>query len=343
MACYNFAFTMFSQDTILPFFVSRLTKSALLIGLVPTLFFLGNFVPQLLGAFLANHWANRKWQIFFIAVTQRLGLLMIALTVQSLNILPRTLVLFFLAYAFFTSANGLIMPTYSDFISKSIIKRRGFFYGVSYGLGGLFGFLSSAVVLQTLSRLPYPGNLQFLFWLGFSTSFISPFLMAAFREVPFPERVPSEQLKTFLGSIPRRMREYPVFNRYLLTRALIGLGLMGNSFYAVYAISKFGMGAGSIAIFSMILLISQSVTGLLWGTLGDRIGYKRILLIASVLISLEAVIALLAGEGWQINGIAMLMGGVYAAGNIADPNLVFEIIPPAEISRFIGIANTLLG
>jgi MFS family permease len=139
------------------------------------------------------------------------------------------------------------------------------------------------------------------------------------------------------------MREYPVFNRYLSTRALIGLGLMGNSFYAVYAIDKFGMEAGSIAIFSMILLISQSVTGLLWGTLGDRIGYKRILLIASVLISLEAVIALLAGEGWQIIGIAMLMGGVYAAGNIADPNLVFEIIPPAEVSRFIGIANTLLG
>jgi MFS family permease len=62
-----------------------------------------------------------------------------------------------------------------------------------------------------------------------------------------------------------------------------------------------------------------------------------------VLISLEAVIALLAGQGWQIFGIAMLMGGVYAAGNISDPNLVFEIIPPAETSRFIGIANTLLG
>ena len=345
MACYNFAFTMFSQDTILPFFVSHLTRSALLSGMVPALYFLGNFFPQLLGAFMANRVSSRKWQIFGIAVTQRLGLLMIALTVQKLDLLPRNFVLvfFFLSYAFYTSANGIIWPAYADFTSKAIIRKRGLFYGVSFGLGGLVGFGASALASRLLSQLAYPHNLQVLFWLGFSSSFISPFLMAAFREVKYPEKVRAESLKEFLGSIPRRVQAYPVFVRYLVTRALIGMGLMGNAFYAVYAIEHFQMGAGSLGIFSMVLLFSQSLLGLLWGTLGDRFGYKKVLLAAAGLIGLEAVFALLARTGWQFFGIAIFMGGVYAAGNIADPNLIFEIIPPSETSRYIGIANTLLG
>jgi MFS family permease len=69
MSFYNFSFTMFSQDTILPFFVSHLSRSALLVGLVPAIYFLGNFFPQLFGAYMANRVANRKWQIFTIAVT----------------------------------------------------------------------------------------------------------------------------------------------------------------------------------------------------------------------------------------------------------------------------------
>jgi MFS family permease len=345
MSFYTFAFTMFSPDTILPFFVSHFSGSALLIGLVPAIFFLGSYFPQLLGAYLANRVANRKWQIFTIAVTQRLGLLMIALTVQYLNVLPRltVLIFFFLSYSFFSAANGIIGPAYGDFISKAIIRRRGLFYGVSYGIGGLVGFGASALASRLLSQLAYPHNLQVLFWVGFSTAFISPFLMANFREVKFPERAPLESLKEFFGSIPRRLQAYPIFTRYLVTRALIGLGLMGNAFYAVYAIQHFQMGAGSLGIFSMVLLFSQSLLGLLWGFLGDRFGYKKVLLMAAGLIGLEAVVALLAQAGWQFFGIAMLMGGVYAAANMADPNLVFEIVPPSETSRYIGIANTLLG
>ncbi len=345
MAFYNFSFTMFSQDTILPFFVSHLTGSALLVGLVPAIYFLGNFFPQLFGAYLANRVAGRKWQIFGIAVTQRLGLLMIALTVQYLNVLPRisVLVFFFLSYAFYTSANGIIGPAYGDFTSKAIIRQRGLFYGVSYGIGGLVGFGASALASRLLSQLAYPNNLQVLFWLGFATSFISPFLIANFREVKFPEKLPVESLKEFFGSIPRRLQAYPIFTRYLVTRALIGLGLMGNAFYAVYAIQHFHMGDGSLGIFSMVLLFSQSLIGLLWGYIGDRFGYKKVLLVAASLIGLEAVVALLAQAGWQFFGIAMLMGGVYAAANMADPNLVFEIVPPSETSRYIGIANTLLG
>ena len=36
------------------------------------------------------------------------------------------------------------------------------------------------------------------------------------------------------------------------------------------------------------------------------------------------------------------MGSVYAAVRASDATIVFEIAPPSETSRFIGVANTLL-
>jgi MFS family permease len=344
-AFYTFTMAMLSQDTILPFLVTRLSGRSLLVGLVPALYFLGNFFPQLIGAYLANQMKSRKWQIFWIAVVQRLGILMIALTLQNVEVLSRSavLALFFISYAFFTTANGIIGPAYADFTSKAITRRRGLFYGVSYGLGGLVGFGASALASRLLNTQSFPHNLQLLFWLGFGASFASPFLMASFREVTYPEEVQAEPLGKFLGSIFRQVRAYPIFLRYILTRALIGLAFMGNAFYAVYAMQRFALKEGSLGIFTMIILLSQSLLGFVWGWIGDRYGYKKVLLAASVFLGLEAVIALWAGTSVLFFGVAFLVGGVYAAAYIADPNMVFEIAPPHETSRFIGIANTFLG
>jgi|GEM_PF-684438 len=341
---YTFATAMLSQDTILPFLVTRLSGRSLLVGLVPAIYFFGNYFPQLLGAYLANRVKSRKWQIFWIAVVQRLGILMIALTMQFVDGLPRNavLLLFFISYAFYTTANGIIVPAYSDFTSKAIIRQRGLYYGISYGLGGVVGFGASALASRLLNTLAYPQNLQILLWLGLAASFVSPILMANFREVRYPENIASEPLRKFLKSIPGQIRAYPVFIRYISTRALIGLAYMGNSFYAVYAVQHFDLTDGSLGIFTMIILLSQSALGLVWGRIGDRLGYKRVLLAASIFLGAEALLALFSTQSWVFFGIAFLMGGVYAAAYIADPNMVFEIAPPHETSRFVGIANTLL-
>lgn len=343
-AIFTFSLAMLSQDTILPFFVSQLTQSKTLVGLVPALFFLGFYLPQLLGAYLANGRATRKWIIFGIAVAERVGILFIALVAQFALQLPppQTLILFFTAYTLFAITNGLIGPAYADYISKAIPRRRGLFYGVMYGLGGLIGFGSSWVARYFLDRYAFPANFQTLFWVGFAASFISPFIIAAFRETPLPETSAPQPLRAFLASIPGQVRQYPQFLRYLAARALVGLGLMGNAFYALYAIQKFELSSGSLGIFTMIILLAQSALGFVWGWLGDRFGYKMVLTAAAVCLGLEAVLALTAPIAELYFVIAFLIGGVYAATNICDPNIVFEIAPPHETSRFIGIANTLI-
>lgn len=341
---YSFAAVALSQDTILPYFISRYTGSALLVGLVPALYWFGYYFPQLVGAYLASGKPRRKALIFWIAVTQRVGILLIALITQYLLKLPQSLALvfFFLSFFIFTVANGTIGPAYADFISKAIIRRRGLFFGSMYGLGGLIGFSASYLARYLLNTREFPVNLQILFWLGFASSFISPIIIANFYEVPLPDVQPVGSFRHFLQSVPGCIRQFPVFRNYILARLLLGLGFMGNSFYAVFAIQRFNLATGSLGIFTMIILLSQSGMGFLWGWIGDRFGYKKVLLISAGLILLEGVVAISAPFAWLFFFIAFLIGGAYSAVSISDQNLVYEIAPPRETSRFIGIANTLL-
>lgn len=343
-SAFTFAIAMFSQDTILPYFVTHLTGSAVLIGLVPAVYFLGYYAPQLFGAYLASLRTRRKPLILTILLSQRIGLLMIALTAQASGVLPpqASLALFFLSFMVFSVLNGMIGPAYSDFISKHIIHQRGFFYGITYAAGGAVGFLASMLARSLLDGLAYPANIQSIFWIGFAFAFISPIIISGIRETPLPYTTQPEPLGAFFKKIPALLREQPIFLRYISTRALLGLGLMGNAFYAVYALRRYELSEGSIALFTMIILLAQSLLSLMWGWIGQRLGYKLVLLTAAVFLAGEALLALSAPGVWAFYCIAFLVGGVYSATSISDPNFVFELAPPQETSRFIGIANTLL-
>ena len=275
-ATFTFATAMFSKDTILPYFITLLTTSPILIGLVPAVYFFGYYAPQLLGAYMANHRSRRKPMILGIVIAERLGILMIALTAQFFGrVAPQwILFLFFISFMVFSFLNGLIGPAYSDFVGKNIVRSRGFFYGVSYALSGAMGLIASLISRYFLDQFPSPVNFQIVFWLGFGFSFLSPFFVARLREVELPFISQTEPLQTFFQQIPGQLKNSPLFLRFIWARALVGLGLMGTSFYAIYAIHRFSLSEGNLGSFTMIILLAQSVLSLVWGWVGDRFGYK---------------------------------------------------------------------
>ncbi len=343
-AFFTFSVTMLSQDTIIPYYVTQLTAVQFLIGLVPALYFLGYYLPQLYGAYLVTGKPTRKGFIFWVAIFQRFCILLIALLTQFLGLLtaPQALALLLLAFALYSFSSGLIMPAYNDFISKTIIRRRGIFYGSMNGLGGLIGFGASLVATHYLGRFDFPENLRILFWIAFAASFISPFFIAAYREVPSPfKRIP-EPLGHFLKSIPAHVRSAPGFSRFMLVRALLNLGLMANAFYSVYAISRYGLDESVLGILTMIILISQSAAGFIWGWMGDHFGFKIVYIISAVMVLLMGVLAVSGAGAWVFYVIAGLIGASYAVSRTADANMVFELTPPDETSRFVGIVNTFV-
>jgi len=92
----------------------------------------------------------------------------------------------------------------------------------------------------------------------------------------------------------------------------------------------------------VLILLSQSISGLVWGQIGDKFGYKIILSISSTLLFAEGLIALFAKDQWGFFVIAGIVGSVYSSIYISHPNIIFEISPPEDTSLFIGLSNTLI-
>jgi len=194
-----------------------------------------------------------------------------------------------------------------------------------------------------LDHYLFPMNFRIMFWVAFGISSLSPFLVAAFREIPFPESNPPVQIREYLLAIPNILKAHPIYVRYLAARSLVGIAFMANAFYAVYAFKLFNLVPGQIGLFTMLVLISKSATGFAWGWLGDRFGYKLVMLGVVMTLFLQAFIALVSSTWVFFFFIAILLGSVLSAVWVSDPNMIFEIAPPAETGRFIGMTNTLIG
>jgi len=336
---------IFSQDTILPLLVSHLTQHPFFIGLIPAINYLGFSFPQILGAYLVQGRQTRKEVVIKIAIAQRVATLLITLVVQTIPRFPAsiTLLLFFLSYTLFSFTNGMIGPPYSDLINKTIIYNRGMFFGIQTAVTGIVGFVVSLYAKFLLDSFPYPAHFHVMFWVVFGISLLSPVFISLFRETPFPEIRPFERLQTFLSVIPSILRNDPVYRNYLVGRILVGFAFMANSFYALFAIQQYDLSIGTIGLVTMVILISKSMMGFVWGWLGDRFGYKVVLLGMVLMLFLQAFVALLIQSPISIYIIAFFIGSILSATWVSDPNMVFELAPPAETGRYIGITNTLVG
>jgi MFS family permease len=343
-AFFTFSTSLLSQDTVLPAFLNNLTENPILIGLIPAIFNLGFFLPQILSAFIIRNTPKRKKYILFIATAERIGILLIAASAQMSGVLPdKFVILFFLlSFTIYTSSFGLIMPAYSDFISKAIYKKRGLYYGVNQILGGVIGFAASLAATRILKTGTFPFNYRLLFWISFAASFISPFIIANFKEAEFPIQPQKKDVRTYIKHIIEVVKSHRNLRNYVLARQLIGLAAMGFSFYALYSIKSYDLPLSTLGIYTTIIISSQSLSGVLWGYIGDKYGYKRVMVLGAIILLIQGTIALTVHNPIGMMIISVTIGSVYSAMYICHPNLIFEIAPPEETSLFIGLSNSLI-
>jgi MFS family permease len=343
MASFSFAVTLLSETTILPAFVKTLTAAPIALGLLAATYALGHFLPSLAGSYLAMISHRRKPLLAAICVAERVGILLIALAAQLVGVSGQLTVLiaFFLAFAFYATTTGLVGPVYGDFIAKSIVRHRGWLYGGAQLIGGIMGAGAAALADRFLSTLPYPAGIQACFWTAFGLSFLSLIFIANFHEVHYPDRAPRIRARELLAGIPAMLRGNPAYRWFLTARTAMALGTMGVGFAAAAALDR-GLATQDAALLALVYLASQSAGGLLWGLIGDRVGWKRVLILAAGTL---AVAMLVAVEARGIGPFALtfiLLGAVNSASTMGDPNITYEVAPPAETSRYLGVTSTLL-
>lgn len=355
-----------SRETVVPVLVSQLTESKLVIGLVPAMWALGYYLPQLLTANLAESMPYKKPFVVLVGfVIERLPYLLIGLAVLSFGVSAPTVALaaVLVGLGMASSGAGLTMPPWLDMMAKVIpVRRRGIWLGLGYGLGQLLGVAGAYFVGVILVSIAFPRNFALLFFVAFGFTVISWVGLALTREPVSEETKKVDPLRRYLGRLATVLKRDKNYCRYLISKSLMNLAGMSSGFFAVYGTEVFLLDGRGVGLMTAVLVGTLAALHPVGGLVADRVGHKSVLAagaLFSVLAPFSALVVGRAGPAGPTGGtfasplvlgtvpIGLLLTFVFlgtylAADRTSSLSITLEFSAPEDRPTYIGLTNTIL-
>ena len=234
---FALAASLVAQETILPLLVNRLGDSPVLIGLIPALYSIAFYLPQL---FMANHAEGLRRKLPFVVVVsgifQRLPipLIGVSLLLFAESNPGLALLLFYALFALAAFGGGVVTPAWYTMIGKVIpVRRRGIFFGIASGGGMLMGVGGAYFVGRALDEVAFPGNFALLFGVASVIHVASWICLALTREPASDVRERSPGMGEYLRRLPGILRAHGNYRRFLLSYALLRVSMMSTAFFVV--------------------------------------------------------------------------------------------------------------
>jgi MFS family permease len=331
--------------TILPVFMSTLTDSPILIGLIPSLEGAGWFLPQLFLARYLEGKSRRRPIVLKLGVFERVPYLLLAIcALFLLQLDPQVAIgLFLLIYGIKVISSGVNALPWQELIATVIpVSHRGRYWGYALILGKIMGMLGAGITGWLLANIVYPLNYAYMFLFGFFCAAIS-YIFVSLNTEPAIKRPPPRRDVNIFGRVRGILGSDKNFRIYLVNRGVVFLSFMGLGFVTVYGLEKFDLPISYSAIFTAVMLLSEIVGYGIWGTLGDRDGYKRVIELCNVFLIIGLLGLLFTNSIWGLYIVFGILSFAFSGEYIADQNIAMEFGSEAERPTYIGMSKTLIG
>jgi MFS family permease len=342
---FGLALGFASFSTVLPLFVSSLTHSAVLIGMIPAIHTVGWYLPQVFTAQRVSQLKRYKPMVMFWTIHERVPFLGLALVAWFVPQIGPTiaLLLTFTLLVWQGIGGGMAANPWQNMIGKIIPRERwGIFFGsqtAASTLLGAVGVFFAGLVMQ--NNLPNAGfSMCFLLAIGaFSISFIA---LGLTREVETPAVASGIERKDFWHDIRGILQRDDNFRWFVAARIMAQVGTAGFAFYTVYIVEYYGVNAVTVGIMGMILYASQTIFNPILGWLGDHWSHRGVMTLGMAAAAVSAGITIWAPSiGWFY--LAYALAGIAYVGiwTIALP-MIQGFGQAHEKPSYIGLANTLI-
>jgi MFS family permease len=330
--------TFISYSTVLPAFVSTLTGSSILVGLVSAARSAGWFFPQL---FAANYLESRplkKPVLLRTSLASRISLLLMALAVYFWgNSHPSAvLFVFFLLYFLFNLCEAVSALAWVDITAKTVRPtRRGSLFSIMQLLGSFMGLGAGVIIRYILSHpnFPYPVNYSLVFFAAFLVFALNYIVLMMLREPPGEVVLNRRGFKEYLQNMPALFRKNPAFRKVAMVRILVSFTFMVVPFYVVYSRQVITAGAGIVGLYVLLQTAGMIAGSLVFGRLSDKIG-NRSVLVGTAAATLAMPVLALTVYYLSLQGQAPLLTVLYA--------MIFVGIGISDSGQFIGFTNYVL-
>jgi MFS family permease len=344
-AFFGFGIGFASFSTILPLFVSTLTDSALLIGLIPAVHSTGAMLPQLFTARSLNRVKLFKPALMRATIHERLPFLGLAAVSWLIPLTgkPIALILAFACLIWQGLGAGFTGNAWQNMLGRVIPPDfLATFFGLQAAAANLLSSGGAVVAGLILEKLDSPADFSSLFLICFGLLMISYYSVKQTRE---PERqVPDlPSAKTSLSKdILTILRRDPPFRWFLVTRNLFQFGTMAFAFYIVYAVRHHGMDEVTAGVMTGILMITSTVANPILGWLADHWGRRNVFIMGALAGSLSAFLAFILPD--QNFFFLVFALSAFASSTFWTIGMAYTLDFGTEEERpiYVGMSNTLI-
>lgn len=349
------AFT--SATVVLPWYVSQLTQSNVLIGILPAMQMGGWALPQLL---LINYMQRQRRKLKFYRRSAVIRSTCWALLALAVLLAPERAGIVLPALVGLTAvaalSGGFTGLAFFDVVGRIVPRRQlATFFSLRNFFGGI-GTLAAGLVVrfvleQTETSLQPVGILFVLTWVFTTAGYLS---FSSVKEPEGPPVLPKRTMREDFRRIKEIVLRDPPFRMYLIIRTLAMMTFVAMPFYVVYGANVLQLSAPVVASSAVALVGGVIGSNVIWGWLGAR-GGGWLLLVALTLFSVLPPALALAAQAltvsqaasdlvnWVFLAVFVFLGAATGGSEITFSVLAIEVSPVEDRIIYVGFTNTLIG
>lgn len=343
---YWFGFSLITTSTILPLFISKLTTSLIPIGLISVISSAGWFLPQLFSARITERFEKMKiivirWGFFL----ERLPIwVMILSTIVAQRSPLAALGMMLFALTWHAMGAGVVAPAWMSLVAKIFPPRnRGTFLGLTMFIGSAIGILGSALSAWLLETLVFPNSFIVLYTIAAIFMTLSWVFLALTREPKGVVALNDQSWHAYWKDLLIIIKNDHNYRRFVITSLIITLGSMGTGFVTISAIQRFSVSDATVGLYTLTLLVGQTVGYPILGRMADRFGHKLSLEIGVLAMFIAFVIAFFMRSPSYYFVVYTLLGINLSSWIVSGMFVVWEFCEISRVPTYSGLANTVRG
>lgn len=337
-------FRLLYAPTLLPAYLHMITGSAALVGVGQALLQIGAIVSPIVGASRIE----KLHRVMPVAVrvgglmrVQILGLALTAWILTGMPLITATFGFLFLLGVFTGSQRVIFQALMSKVIP---IEQRGRLQAWRNFTGGVIAAGLSYVAGVWFIGHGVLGN-------GYATTFLLAFILTAIGLWVLQKLIVEPDALTVVPTIPFRQRaaQFPAllsdssYRNFLIAQVLTIAARAASPFYVLYISRIIPLDGKVIGLLSLAFLGADTVTNLVWGSLGDRTGFRRVFILSSI-VWIIGVILLMTAQSLPVVVLAYILFGSAMSGYLmASTTIVLEFGERQDIPMRLALSTTAEG
>ncbi|HAE87822.1 TPA: hypothetical protein DCG86_07340 [Candidatus Marinimicrobia bacterium] len=342
-AFFAFGMSFVPIVTVLPVFVQKIGGGSLAVSLIQVIWIIGFNIPQILISNTIRHQPYKKKVVLLTALFQRLPWALLAfISFFFINRISSRcgLWLFFLVFAMAALAGAMNFPGWFDLISKiTPVTLRGRLFALRTITGALLGVMGGWMVKHILQNVSFPHNFSMLFLLAFVMMTISYFALMMLKENEPNAADNPLTLKAYFRILPGLLAEDKNFLNFLIADSCMTIGLISQPFYILNAMEKFHLSPEASGTFTVVFMAGLVIWNFCFGPVGDRFGHRINLLIASIVIFINSLLAISVQTLAVFYVIFFLDALIMSMVQVSRFSIIAEFCGTKERPTYIALAN----